>query len=143
MKQAGSVILEAMIAILIFSIGILAMVGMQATSINTVADSKYRADAGFYADQIIGVMWANRTSATNASGVTVYAPDPAFVCNPCSPSNGNAATQAWSGASGVAGALPSSTSAIAVSGTQVTVTLTWLPPRATVAHRHIAAAYIN
>ncbi len=139
--QSGSVILEALIAILIFSIGVLALVGMQAVSIGNVADSKYRADAGFYANQIIGVMWANRTSAT-VSGVVTYAPDPSFACSPCSASNGNAATRAWA-ASSVAAALPNSTAAIAVSGAQVSVTLTWQPPRATTAHRHVAATYIN
>jgi len=41
-QQTGSVVLEALIAILIFSIGILALIGMQATAINSVADAKYR-----------------------------------------------------------------------------------------------------
>lgn len=141
-KQNGSVILEALIAILIFSIGILALVGMQVTTINTVSDAKYRADASFLTDQIIGVMWASRTSTTNASGVVSFSPDTTFACNPCSAANGNAATQAWA-ASNVAGLLPGATSAIAVSGAQVTVTLSWQPPQATTAHRHTAVAYIN
>jgi len=136
--QSGSVMLEALIAILIFSIGILALVGMQATAVSNVADAKYRADASFLTDQIVGVMWASRA----ASG-TVFIPDPTFACNPCGAANGNAATRAWSGANGVAGALPNATSAIAINGAQVTVTLTWRPPQAAAAHRHSVVATIN
>lgn len=142
-NQAGSVLLEALISILIFSIGILAMVGMQATAINNVSDAKYRADAGFLADQIIGTMWAMRVASTVA-GVTSYGPDPGFACNPCNASTGNAATKLWVGASGVSAALPNPIASIAVSGAQVTVTLGWRPPQAAGAtHQHVAVAFIN
>jgi len=140
--QQGSVLLEALLAILIFSIGILALVGMQATTISNVADAKYRADASFLADQIIGVMWASRV-ATTVAGVKTYTPAPAFACAPCTQANGNAATKAWAGSSGIAGALPNGSGSVAISGSQVTVTLTWQPPQATTAHRHTAVAYIN
>ena len=58
-KQAGSVLLEAMIAILIFSMGVLAIVGLQAAMIKNTADSKYRIDASYIAQQRIGVMWSD------------------------------------------------------------------------------------
>jgi len=57
--QQGSVLLEAMIAILIFSMGVLAIVGLQAAMIKNTADSKFRADAGFIAQQRIGLMWSD------------------------------------------------------------------------------------
>lgn len=141
-RQSGSVILEALIAILIFSVGILALIGMQATAISNVSDAKYRADASFLTDQIIGVMWANRVASTVA-GVTTYAPDPSFACNTtasgvCS----NAVVQQWA-ASDVAAALPNSTANIAISGSQATVTLTWTPPKATTSHRQTTVAIIN
>lgn len=64
-KQAGSMLLEGLISILLFSIGILAIVGLQATSIKMVGDAKYRSDASLLANQLIGQMWAgNRTTAT-------------------------------------------------------------------------------
>ncbi|MBI1173809.1 MAG: type IV pilus modification protein PilV [Sideroxydans sp.] len=140
-KQSGSVILEALIAILIFSVGILALVGMQATAINNVSDAKYRADAGFLTDQIIGMMWANRV-ATTVSGVTTYAPDPTFACNTASGVCANATVQQWA-ASDVAAALPNSTANIAILGSQASVTLTWQPPKASTPHRHTAVAIIN
>jgi len=55
-------LLEALLGILIFSLGILAVVGMQAMAVKTVAESKYRMDAGFLANEIIGDMWVNRSN---------------------------------------------------------------------------------
>lgn len=61
--QAGSVLLEALIAILIFSMGILAIVGLQAASIKMSTDAKYRSDASMLSNQLIGQMWvSNRTT---------------------------------------------------------------------------------
>lgn len=143
-RQAGSVILEALIAILIFSIGILALVGMQATAISHVADAKYRSTAGFLANQIVGTVWATRVGAinANASNVMVASPDPTFACNPCGSANGNAYTQAWA-VSGVAAELPNGTASIAISGAQVTVTIGWQPPRTAVAHQHGISTFID
>lgn len=57
--QQGVVLLEALIAILIFSMGVLAIVGLQASMIKNTAESKYRADASFIAQQRIGTMWSD------------------------------------------------------------------------------------
>jgi len=142
-SQAGSVILEALIAILIFSIGILGLVGMQATAVSNVSDAKYRADAAFYANQIIGQMWASRVTQTNPAGVSYYAVDPTFAW----PASGaNATVITWAGQTGVAGALPNGTATIVIdpaSQQQVTVTLNWQPPAASAVHVHTTVAYIN
>jgi type IV pilus assembly protein PilV len=144
-RQIGSVILEAMIAILIFSIGILALVGMQAAAINNVSDAKYRSTAGFLADQIVGTIWATRVGAANpnASNVMASSPDPTFACNPCGAANGNAYTQAWA-VSGVAAELPNGTASIVISSNVVvTVTIGWQAPDDAVAHRHVVSTYID
>jgi type IV pilus assembly protein PilV len=60
--QEGVMLLEALLGILIFSVGILAVVGMQSVAVKTVAESKYRMDASFMANEIIGDMWVNRTN---------------------------------------------------------------------------------
>lgn len=57
--QQGVVLVEAMIAILIFSMGVLAVVGLQAAMVKNTADSKYRADASYIAQQRIGLMWSD------------------------------------------------------------------------------------
>ena len=62
--QSGSMILEALISILIFSMGILAIVGLQAASVSASTDAKYRTEASLLANQLIGQMWvSDRTSA--------------------------------------------------------------------------------
>lgn len=57
--QQGVVIIEAMIAILIFSIGVLGIVGMQASMIKNTSESKFRADASYIAQQQIGMLWTD------------------------------------------------------------------------------------
>jgi type IV pilus assembly protein PilV len=154
-KQTGSVLLEAMIAILIFSIGILAMVGMQASAINNVSDAKYRSTAGFLANQIVGTIWSQRNPTENGSKVVVASPDLTFICNPCTGANGNAYTQAWV-ASGVAAELPRGVASISMvnatldpavpsagSATAVTVTINWQAPKDPTPHRHVVRTYIN
>lgn len=58
--QSGVMLLEALIAILIFSFGVLGIVGLQATAINTVQDAKYRSDAALLANELIGEMMARK-----------------------------------------------------------------------------------
>ena len=61
-SQKGVVLLEALIAILIFSMGILAVAGLQAAMVKNTSDAKYRADAAFIAQQALGRMWADPTN---------------------------------------------------------------------------------
>jgi len=63
-NQSGVMLLEALIGILIFSLGILAVVGLQAASIKVAADSKYRSDASLLANNLIGQMWAGDRKAS-------------------------------------------------------------------------------
>ncbi len=58
-QQGGVMLLEALIAILIFSIGILGVVGMQATAVKQSTDARYRAEAAHLANQLIGTMWTS------------------------------------------------------------------------------------
>lgn len=60
--QRGAMLLEALIGILIFSMGILALVGLQAVSLKNTAEAKSRSDAAFLANQIIGQMWVDRAN---------------------------------------------------------------------------------
>jgi type IV pilus assembly protein PilV len=62
--SAGFVLLEVLIAILIFSIGIVGLIGLQAMSAKNSTDAKYRSEAALLVNQLIGNMWAsNRTIA--------------------------------------------------------------------------------
>lgn len=70
--QSGFMLLEALIAILIFSLGVLGVVGLQAAAVVASRDAKFRADAGLLANELIGQMWsADRSGAallTNFQG---------------------------------------------------------------------------
>lgn len=132
-------LLEALIAILIFSMGILALMGMQATAINTVSESKYRSDAGFLANRIIGQIWADRANLAS------------FACNPCTTTGtGNVDTRAWateiqSGALQLPGVTDAANQPIITLGAsnQVQVQLFWQAPNATAQRNHLVIAYIN
>src|SRR5207247_9933026 len=65
-RENGVMLLEALIAILIFSIGILAVVGLQAVSIRNVTDSKHRTEAAFLANNLLSQMW------TDAGNIASY-----------------------------------------------------------------------
>jgi len=78
-NQSGVMLLEALIAILIFSIGILGIVGMQASTIKASRDGKFRADAALLANELVGQMWVgNRDGATLQgnfqTGGAIYTP---------------------------------------------------------------------
>jgi type IV pilus assembly protein PilV len=112
-SQTGVMLLEALIGILIFSIGILALIGMQGAAIRNTTDARYRSEASFLANQIIGQMWVDR--ANLASYATAgYVPRDTWVTN-------------------VANTLPGVTGArlptIAVGAeNEVTVVIQWLQP---------------
>lgn len=65
-SQRGIVLLDALIAIVIFSIGILGMVSLQGAAVKLAGDAQYRTNAAMLADQIITQMWTgNVTSAAD------------------------------------------------------------------------------
>ncbi len=55
--QSGVVLLEALIAILIFSLGILGVVGMQARSVQLMTEATFRAQAAQSASDLLAEMW--------------------------------------------------------------------------------------
>lgn len=131
-RQKGATLLEALIGILIFSVGILALVGMQALAIKQMTDAKYRSDAGFFANEIIGYMWVNRGSLASYDFNGTGTPPAAL---------GGWVTSIQNGLPGVTATanLP----IVVVVGTTVTVTVRWQVPGGSAAHRHITMAYIN
>lgn len=64
-NQRGFLLLEALVAILIFSIGVLGLVGLQASMTKAQTGSKYRADAAFLAQRLVGSMWIDRNGLDN------------------------------------------------------------------------------
>ena len=60
--QQGMMLLEALLGILLFSIGILGLIGLQSVSIKNTTEARLRSEAGYLANQIVGRMWADRTN---------------------------------------------------------------------------------
>lgn len=54
--QAGYLLIETLVSVLIFALALLGIVAMYGTSIRNNTQAKYRADASFLADELIGRM---------------------------------------------------------------------------------------
>jgi type IV pilus assembly protein PilV len=168
--QSGIIFLEALIGILIFSMGILSLVAMQSASINVVADAQYRIEAVNAANQLLAQMWVNvdrtnpttlQTSLATFNHRTTGNPDECSFTGPDSGNPpGNAIVEAWSnlvntGDAGGGGSIPllpgskPTMQQIVVdpgSNNQVRITVCWQAPSTspdTSAHRHTLVAYIN
>jgi type IV pilus assembly protein PilV len=62
-RARGFSLIEALIALAIFSFGLLGMAGLQANLINYSQNAQMRAEASFFAEQIIGFAVADPTNA--------------------------------------------------------------------------------
>jgi type IV pilus assembly protein PilV len=131
--QSGVALLEALVGILIFSIGILALMGLQAQSIRNTVEAKYRNEAAYLANQVIGHMWVD-----DRNNLISY--DTGAGANP--------KMVAWR--TQVANTLPrvvdggANSPTIVVAGNQVTVTLFWqLPGSDSVLRQFSVVAQIN
>lgn len=71
-KQNGSILIEGLVAILIFSMGILAVVGLQAAAIKTVSESQYRMEASLFATRINSEMWASYSTLDTFNASPAY-----------------------------------------------------------------------
>jgi type IV pilus assembly protein PilV len=137
-SQKGVMLLEAMIAILIFSMGILAIIGMQARSIALVSDSMFRSQASFLTNEIIGQIWVNRVASNNAATNNVV--------NFAYPGGSAPELAAW--ITKVHAELPGSeanppTIAVVTATNTVTVTVRWQPPSSTTVHSLVSVVQVS
>jgi len=61
-RQTGYVLLEALVALLIFSFGLLGLVGFQAAASKIASDSRFRTEAAMLADELLAKMAASEVS---------------------------------------------------------------------------------
>ncbi len=119
-QQGGIVLVEALVAIVIFAFGVLAIVGLQSASVRQVSDSKYRIDAANVVSQSLGALWADRANIQ-----THAVKDQAVASLP----NGKLTIVVpgpWSAAAGVT----------------VTVTVTWQVPGESKVHTQTSVQFI-
>jgi type IV pilus assembly protein PilV len=59
----GVVLIEALVGIMIFSIGVLGLVGLQAAMVKAQTQANYRAEAAQLAQDLVGRMWVDTGNA--------------------------------------------------------------------------------
>jgi type IV pilus assembly protein PilV len=103
-------LIEALVAIIIFSFGVLGLVGLQASMTKAQTASKYRADAAHLAHQLIGTIWADTPNLAQ------------YADAQCS---SDARCADWTGK--VARSLPGGSATVGASGATgvVTINITW------------------
>jgi type IV pilus assembly protein PilV len=125
-REQGVMMIEVLIGILIFSIGILAMLGMQTLAMRATIDAKYRAEAGFLANEIVGVMWGDPANLANYATASCAA---------------NTRCNAW--LTRVSTALPGGIPpTITVATRQVTIVVQWQGPGQATPSNHTVIAQI-
>lgn len=55
----GFMLIEVLVSVLLFSVGVLALVGLQANMTKAQNTSKTRTDAAYLARELVGVMWSD------------------------------------------------------------------------------------
>ncbi|NDZ12664.1 fimbrial assembly protein [Variovorax sp. WS11] len=109
-REAGIALLEVLIAILVFSFGVLGMIGLQARAIGISVDAADRNRAALLANEIASTMWLGNTVSVASGTLTAWK---ARVADPAS------------------GGLPSGVGTVtAVSGTtnSADIKITWRAP---------------
>lgn len=143
--QQGATIIEVLVALAIFAIGMLGIAGLYATAVRQASGAEYRTTAAMLANDLIGRMWMSNRDAT------------ALQANYGSSNNG-AGYQSWSAAVTSSGLPGTSNSALAptvtfstvsgggtspVSTSLATITIFWKGPGDATAHQYVALAQMK
>jgi type IV pilus assembly protein PilV len=107
--QAGMSLIEVLTALLIFSIGILGLVGLQTQAIQFSSGAEDSNRAALLANEIVTTMWINQSATVPAGDYTAWR---ARVADP------------------TADGLPNGDGTVVVAGSEATVTITWRSPNA-------------
>jgi type IV pilus assembly protein PilV len=133
--QHGATLLESLLALLVFSFGVLGVVALEAQSIRHVNDAQCRGAAIHLADALIGRMWADNRKdleaaygRTDGSGYLAWRDAVARLPGAALPGNEPTVTVAPG---------PSTTSS------NVTVTIRWQLPGETVPHSYRTTAVVG
>jgi type IV pilus assembly protein PilV len=148
-RDAGFVLLDALVAVVIFSIGILGMVALQASAVSMTTGANYRINAAILTDQVIAQMWGDSVDnigtdygGTSGTGGTQYT---AWLNTIDCSSGSTASTNCLPGAK----ANPPTIDVTKTNPTQrphnyqITVTLHWRAPDDPNVHTYVAITQIG
>ena len=154
--QRGVFLLEALVAILIFSLGVLGMVAMGAAAVSAQSDAHYRTEAANLTDEIASTITLNVNYSSDkalAASLLPFAhqPNGGADCQFTGGPSANAAVLAWAGrvanaATGLPGATGTSQQIVVATGAgfnRVTVTVCWQAPTDRAMRRHTLVTYVN
>jgi type IV pilus assembly protein PilV len=111
--QGGSTLIEVLISVLLFSLGVIGLLRALGLAMRGSGDIEFRSVAATMADERIGRMWVDRTNLATYAETNVAVPQ-----------------------------LPSGTRTTTVVGNVVTVQIGWQAPGATAASNHSISATI-
>jgi type IV pilus assembly protein PilV len=108
-------LIEVMLTVVLFSIGLIGLVGLQARAAQLAMSAEDTTRAALLADELAAVMWTS-SSLTLADEVV----------------------QAWQArvANPAQGGLPNGVGAVVVAGDEAAITITWRPPARPVGGEH-------
>lgn len=113
-RVQGYLLIEVLIAVCLFSLGVLALVGAQASMSKSVTEAKLRSEASFLANQLIGQMWVDQANIARYISTSGECEDAYARCTN------------WQ--SQVAQLLPSGSADVGLDGSEVTLSLQWQLP---------------
>lgn len=120
----GFALLEALVAFLIFTVGVLGLVGLQASMSRAQGGAYFRGTASYLATELLGTMWGDRVNLASYTGSS------------CA---GYARCNQW--LEKVGRALPGGAATVTTVAGVVTVNVTWQLPNGGT-HRHVAEAQV-
>jgi type IV pilus assembly protein PilV len=107
--QRGVALIEVLVSVLLFSLGILGLIGLQTRAINFSVDAADRNRAALLANEIASTMWLNNSIAVDTSDGTAWATRIADVSKD---------------------GLPGATATVAAITTRAAdITIEWVPPQ--------------
>ncbi len=120
-------LIEVLISVLVFSLGVLTIVGLQAASVQQSTKAKYRADATLLANDLVGRMWVTDRKfetlsegfATGGGGYAQWLENVAAALPGAADNPPEVTVESVDGG----GAPPSDPSSL------VTITMRWKPPQ--------------
>lgn len=135
--QSGVALLEALLGVAIFSLGLIGLLGMQSAATRVTSDMKYRSEAALLAEELVNQMWADDRLALQ----TLYATGGAkysdwYNNRVAAPGVGLPGASKPTNKPTVA--VIQGNAATASTPTTVTITILWQTPQDASAHRYVS-----
>ena len=154
-RQRGGFLLEALVGILIFTLGVLGLFALQARAIGYSSDAQYRGEAAYLANAYLSKMWAmpraTLTTLFDGAGEAEYDAFAARIAERLPgagaiPGNPTVVITQPAAAGGMA-VVPGTNMSLTDNSTLVTITIQWMQPSTiegeTVTHQYVISSILG